>query len=203
MERWSRYRQRSIQLSFSPPSLPFLLPSFLQFGSIQFSLSVMSDSLWPHGLQHTRLLCPSPSLRACSHSCPLSWWCHPTISSSVAPFSFCLPSFSASRSFPMSRFFASGAEIFGASALASVLPVNIHGWFLLGLTGLISLQSKGLSRVFSSTMIWKHQFCAQPSLCRVINTCPHGTCIPVGDRKTTPKKKKRIIARGRTLWPDL
>ena len=121
----------------------------------------------------------------------LSQWCYLTTSPSATHFLFYLQSFQVSGSFPMSRFFASGAEIFGASALASVLPVNIHGWFLLGLTGLISLQSKGLSRVFSSTMIWKHQFCAQPSLCRVINTCPHGTYIPVGDRKTTPKKKKK------------
>ena len=165
MERWSRYRQRSIQLSFSPPSLPFLLPSFLQFGSIQFSLSVMSDSLWPHGLQHTRLLCPSPSLRACSHSCSSSRWCHPTISSSVVPFSCCFQSFPASGSFQMSQFFASGGQSIGVSASASILPMNIRDWFPLGWTGLISLQSKGLSRVFSNTTVQKHQFFgAQPSL---------------------------------------
>ena len=118
----------------------------------------MSDSLWPHGLQHTRLLCPSLSPRVCSNSCPLCQWCYPTISSSAARFSFPLQSFPASGSFPMSRLFASGGQSIGASASASVLPMNIQGWFSLGLTGLISLQSKGLSRVFSSTTIWKHHF---------------------------------------------
>jgi len=111
----------------------------------------MSDSLLPHGLQHARLPCPSPSLRACSNSCPLSRWCYPTISSSVTPFSFCPPSFSASGSFPMSQLFPSGGQSTGASDLASVLPMKIQGWFSLGLTGLISSQSKGFSRVFSST----------------------------------------------------
>ena len=105
-----------------------------------FSCSVMSDSLQPNGLQHTRLPCPSLSPRVCSNSCPSSWWCHPTISSSVNPFS-CLPSFPASGSFLMSRFFASGSQILGASASASVLPMNIQGWFPLGLTGLISFVS--------------------------------------------------------------
>ena len=114
--------------------------------SVQFSCSVVSDSLWPHGLQHTRLPCPSPTPRACSNSCPLRQWCHPTISSSVVPFSSCLQSFPASRFFPMSQFFTSGGQSIGASA--SVLPVNIQDWLPLGLTGLISLQSKGLSRVF-------------------------------------------------------
>ena len=94
----------------------------------------------------------------CSDSCPLSWWCHPTISSSVIPFSFCLQSFPASGSFPMSRLFVSGGQSIGASASNEVLPMNIRDWFTLGLTGLISLQSKGLSRVFSSTTIQKHQF---------------------------------------------
>ena len=129
--------------------------------SVQFSRSVVSDSLWPHGLQHARLPCPSTP-RACSNSCPSSQWCHPTISSSVVSFS-CLQSFPASGSFPVSRLFASGGHSIGASA--SVLPMNIQGWFPLGLTGLVSLQSKGLSRVFSSTTVWKHQFfSAQPSL---------------------------------------
>ena len=133
--------------------------------SAQFSHSVMSDSLWPHGLQHARLPCPSPTPGACSNSCPLSQWCHPTISSSVAPFSSHLRSFPASGTFPMSQFFASGGQSIGASASASVLPMNIQSWFPLGLTGLISLQSKELSRVFSSTIAWKHQFfSAQPSL---------------------------------------
>ena len=125
----------------------------------------MSDSLWPHGLQHTRLPCPSPSPWAYSNSCPLSQWCHPTISSSVAPFSSCLQFFPASGSFIVSRLLASGGQSTGASASASVLPVNIQGWFPLWLTSLISLQSKGLSRVFSNTTLWKHTFFSgQPSL---------------------------------------
>ena len=105
----------------------------------------MSDSLRPHGLQHTRLPCPSPTPGACSNSCPSSQWCHPTISSSVIPFSACLPSFPASGSFPMSQVFASDGQSIGVSASASVLPMNSQDWFPLGLTGLLSLQSKGLS----------------------------------------------------------
>ena len=107
----------------------------------------MSDSLRPHGLQHTRLPCPSPSPRAYSHSCPLSRWCHPTISSSVIPFSSCLQSFPASGSFPVSQFFTSGGQSIGISASASVLPMNIQDWFPLGWTGWIFSQSKGLLRV--------------------------------------------------------
>ena len=118
-----------------------------------FSHSVMSNSLRPHGLQHTRLPCPSPSPKACSNSCPLSWWCHPTISSSVL-FS-CLWSFPASGSFLMSRIFASGEQSIGISASASALQMNIQDWFPLGLTGLISLLSKGLSRIFSNTTVQK------------------------------------------------
>ena len=110
----------------------------------------MSNSLWPHGLQHARLPYPSPTPGACSNSCPLSWWCHPNISSSVSPFSSCLQSLPTSGSFPMSQFFAWGGQRIGISALASVLPMNIQDWFLLAWTGWISLQSKGLSRVFSS-----------------------------------------------------
>ena len=122
----------------------------------------MSDSLWPHGLQHARPPCPSPTPRVYSNSCSLSWWCHPAVSSSVALFS-CPQSFPASGSFPMSWLFASGDQSIRASA--SVLPVNIQGWFPLGLTGLISLPYKGLSRVFSSTAVWKHQlFSTQPCL---------------------------------------
>ena len=117
-------------------------------GSIQFSRSVMSDSLQSHGLQHTRPPCPSPTLRVYSNSCPLSRWCHPTISSSVVPFS-CLQSFPASGSFQMSQFFASGGQSIGVSASASVLPMSAQDWFPLGWTGWISLLSKGLSRVFS------------------------------------------------------
>ena len=127
-----------------------------------FSLSVVSDSLQPHAQQHTRLPCPSPSPTAHSNSCPSSPWCHPTISSSVVPFSSCPKSFAASGSFHLrlflSQLFASGGQTIGASASASVLPVNIQGWFPLGLTGLISLLSKGHSRVFSSPTVQKHQF---------------------------------------------
>ena len=119
--------------------------------------------VWPYGLQHARLPCPSPSFWVCSDSYSLRQWYHPTISSSIVPFSTCPQSFPASRSFPMSQLFTSGAQCIGASDLASVLPMNIHGWFPLGLTGLISLLSKGLSRVFSNTTVWKHQFFgAQP-----------------------------------------
>ena len=132
---------------------------------VQVSCPVMSDSLWPQGLQHNSLPCPSPSPRACSNSCPSSRWCHPNILSSVIPFSSCLQSFPASRSLPMSQLFASGGQNIEASTSASVLPMNIQGWFLLWLTCLISLQSKGLSRVFSSTTFQKCQFFgAQPSL---------------------------------------
>ena len=116
----------------------------------QFSHSFMSNSLQSHGLQHARLPCPSPTPGAYSNSCPSSQWCHPTISSSVVPFSSLLQSFPASGSFPMSQFFTSGGQSFGVSVSASVLPMNIQDWFPLGLTGLI-LQSKGLSRVFSNT----------------------------------------------------
>ena len=126
--------------------------------SIQFSFSLMSDSLLPHGLQHTRPPCPSPNPRACSSSCPSSQWCHPNISSSVIPFSSCLQSFPASGYFPMSQFFTSGGQSIGASASASVLPVNIQCWFPLRLTGLISLQSKRFPRFFSNTTVQKHQF---------------------------------------------
>ena len=125
---------------------------------LKFSCSVVSDSLQTHGLQHSRFPCPSLSPRIRSDSCPSSQWCHPTISSSVVPFSFCLQSFSASGSFPMNEFFASGGQSIGASALASVLPKNIQDWFPLGLTGWISLLSKGLSRVFSNTIVQKRQF---------------------------------------------
>ena len=127
--------------------------------SVQFSHSVMSDSLQPQGLQHTRLPCPSPTPRACSNSCPLSWWCHPTISSSIIPFSSsCLQSFPALGSFPRSQFFISDGQSIGASASASVLPMNIQNWFPLGWTSLLFLQSKGLSSVFSITTVQKHQF---------------------------------------------
>ena len=121
-----------------------------------FSHSVMSNSR-PYGLQHARLPCLSLSPEVCSNSWLLSQWCHPTISSSVIPFS-CLQSLTRSGSFIMSQLLASGGQSNRALAAASVLPMNIQDWFSLGLTGLISLQSKGLSRVFSTTTIWKHQF---------------------------------------------
>ena len=111
----------------------------------------MFNSWRPHGLQHARLPCPSLSLRVCADICPLSQWCHPSTSSSATPLSSCPQSFPASRSFPMSPFLASGGQRIGASASASILPMNIQDWFPLGWTGLISLQSKGLSRVFSNT----------------------------------------------------
>ena len=130
--------------------------SSLFTSEVQFSRAVVSDSLRPHGLQHARHPCPSPPPGVYSNSCPSSWWCHPAISSSVVPFSSHLQSFPASGSFQMSQLFTSGGQSIGASASASVLPMNIQGWFPLGLTGLISLQFKGLSRVFSSTTIWKH-----------------------------------------------
>ena len=122
--------------------------------SVQFSHSVVSSSLPPHGLQHARLPCPSPTRRACSNSCPMSQWCHPTISSSAVPFSSCLQSFPASGSFPVSQLLTSCGQSIGASGSASVLLRNIQGWFPLGVTCLISLLSKGLSRVFSSTTMW-------------------------------------------------
>ena len=124
----------------------------------------MTDSLQPRGLQHARLPCLSPSPGVCSNWCPLSWWCQLTLSSSISPF-FCLQSFPASGSFPVSPIFASCGQSIRASASASVLPMNIHSWSLFGLTGLISLLSKGLSRLISSTTIQKHQFFyGQPSL---------------------------------------
>ena len=128
----------------------------------------MSDFLWPHGLQHTSLPCPSLSPRACSNSCSLSQGCYLTISSSAVLFSFCPQSFPASGSFPMGWLFASGGQSIGASASASVLPINIQGWFPLRLIGLISLLSEGLSRIFFSTTIWEHQFFdAQLSFCLI------------------------------------
>ena len=123
---------------------------------VQFSHSVLSDSLKPRGLQHTKLRYSSPTPGTCSNACSLSQWCHPTISSSVVPFSSRFQSFPASGSFPKSQFFTSGGQSIGLSASASVLPMNIKGWLLLGLTSLISLQSKGHSKVFSSITVLKH-----------------------------------------------
>ena len=134
----------------------------------------MSDSLWPHTLQYTRFLYPSLSPRVFSNTCPLSQWCHPTTSSSVTPFTSCSQSFSASGPFPMYWFFTLGGQSIGSSASASVLHMNIQCWFLLGLTGLIFLLSKGLLRVFSSTIVWKYQlFSAQPSLWANSHICTY------------------------------
>ena len=126
--------------------------------SVQFSHSVISNSLWPYGLQHARLSCPSPTPGACSNSCPSSRWCHPTISSFVVPFSSGLQSFPSSGPIPMSQFFALSGQSIGVSASAYVLSKSIQDWFPLGWTGWISLQSKGLSRVFSKIMVQKCQF---------------------------------------------
>ena len=137
------------------------LPAFLNiravFSSVQFSRSVVSDSLLPHELQHTRPPCPSPTPGVYTGSCPLSQWWHPTLSSSVSPFSSCPQSFPASGSFPMNQLFVSCGQSIGVSTSASVLPVNTQDWSPLGWTGWISLQSKGLSRVFSNTTVQKHQ----------------------------------------------
>ena len=126
--------------------------------SVQFSRSVVSDSLRPHEPQHARPPCPSSTPGVYPNSCPLSWWCHPAISSSVIVFSSCPQSFPASGSFQMSQLFASGGQSIGVSASTSVLPMNTQDWSPLGWTGWISLQSKGLSRVFSNTTVQKHQF---------------------------------------------
>ena len=148
----------SSSLTFPPSQRSLLLipfPCMLQslYPMLLFSCSVMSDSLQHHGLQHARFPCPLPSPGVCSDTCPLNWWCHSTISSSVTSFSSCLQSFPASGFFPMSQLFTSGGQSIGASASASVLPTKIQGWFPLGLTCFISLLSKGLTRVFSSTTI--------------------------------------------------
>ena len=130
----------------------------VQFSSVQFSCSVLSDSLWPHGLQHARPPCPSPTPGVYSNTCPSSQWCHPAISCSIVPFSSCPQSLPASEFFPMSQLFSWGGQSIGISASASVLPMNTQDWSLLGWTDWISLQSKGLSRVFSNTTVQKHQF---------------------------------------------
>ena len=127
----------------------------VQFSSVAQSCLTLCD---PHELQHARPPCPSPTPRVHPNPCPLSWWCHPTISSSVIPFSSCPQSFPASESFPMSQLFTSGGQRIGASASPSVLPMNIQDWFPLRWTCWISLLSKGLSRVFSNTTVQKHQF---------------------------------------------
>ena len=133
-----------------------LIQQIFPFSSVQFSHSVMSDSLRPHESQHARLPCPSPTPRVYPNSCPFSQWCHPTISSSVIPFSSGLQSFPTSGSFQMTQFFTSGGQNIGISVSTLVLPMNTQDWSL-GWTGCISLQSKGLSRVFSNTTVQKHQ----------------------------------------------
>ena len=132
----------------------YFIPENIQFNSV----SVMSNSFWPYGLQHARPPCPLPTPRVYSNSCPLSRWCPLTISSSGVPFFSCLQSFPASGSFQMSQFFSSGDQSIGVSTSASVLPMCIQGWFPLGWTSCISFQAKGLSRVFSNTTVQKHHF---------------------------------------------
>ena len=129
-----------------------------KISSVQFNHSIVSNSLQPHEPQHTRPPCPSPTPGVHPNPCPSSQWCHPTISSSVIPFSSCPQSFPASGSFPVSQLFASGGQSIGVSASTSVLPMNNQDWSPSGWTGWISLQSKGLSRVFSNTTVQKHQF---------------------------------------------
>ena len=155
LNHWTTRKSRSEVWEWMRPGFPMYTLFILL--SVQFSRCV-SDSLQPHGLQYARLPCPSPIPGACCNSCPSSWWCHPTISSSVTPFSSCPQSFPSSRSFPMSQFFESSGQRIGVSASASILAMNIQDWFPLGWTGLISLLSKGLSRVFSNTIVQKHQF---------------------------------------------
>ena len=152
-----------------------ILPIRYLMSSVQFSRSVMSNSLQPHGLQHTSLPCPSPNPRACSNSCPSSWWRHPTISSSVVSFSSCLQSFPAPGSFQMSQFFTSGGQSIRVLASTSVLPMNIQDLFPLGWTGWISLKFKRLSRVFYNTTVQKHHSSAF-SLCGSTLTSTHDYC---------------------------
>ena len=145
-------------LALKLPSFPNTNLSTSIFNPVQFSCSVVSDSLQPHGLQHARPPCPSPAPRVYPNSCPLSQWCHPAISFSVVPFSSCSQSLPASEFFPVSQLFTSGGQNNGASASASVLPKGSQCWFPLWLTSVIFLLSKQISRVFSSPTVWKHQF---------------------------------------------
>ena len=160
---WERHKRRkeflrelSSVLIFNTQAIKGVLRKDIKNHSVQFSRSVLSDSLQPHESQHTRPPCPSPTPGVYSNSCPSSWWCHPVILSSVSPFSSC-QSLPASGSFPMSQLSEWGGQSIGVSALASVLPMNTQEWSL-GWTGWISLQSKGLSKVFSNTTVQKHQF---------------------------------------------
>ena len=157
----------------------------------------MSDSFWPHGLQHARLPCPSSTPRAYTNSCPSSRWCHLTISSSLFPFSSYLQSFPASGSFLLSQFFTSGGQSIGASASASVLPMNIQDWFPLGLTGLISLQSKRLLRVFLNTTV-PHLY-VEPEKKKHNNT---NKLIYKAVTILTDVKKKLMVTKGESTWRD-
>ena len=154
-ERDERYKSNQMKL-LKPKNSE--IRNLLNEVSVQFSCSVVSDSLQPHGLQSSRLPCPSPTPGAYSNSHPLSQWCHTTISSSVVPFSSHLQSFPSLGSSQISQLFTSGGQSIGVSASASVLPMNIQDWFPLGWTGWTSLQPKGLSRVFSNTTVQNHQF---------------------------------------------
>ena len=156
-----------------------------------FSHEVVSDSLWPHGLQHAMFPCLSPSPGVCPNSCPLSQWYHSTILSYVVSFSRCLQSFPESGSFPVSQLFTSGGQSFGASTSPSVSPMNIQDWFSLGWTSLISLQSKGLSKVFSNTTVQKHQFFGTQSSVMVQLSHPY---------MTTVLSEIRPSQKGRYLW---
>ena len=164
VRKWNKHSWllNNPHITHSQPAYPsfLLILKFRKAWTVSvshFSCSVVSDSLWPHGLQCTRLPCPSLTPGACSNSWPLSRWYHPTISPSVIPFSSCLQSFPASGSFPVNQFFTSRGQSIGASASASVLQMNIQDWFPLGWIDWISLQSKGLSSVFSNTTVQKHQ----------------------------------------------
>ena len=150
--------QRNLSLFFIVIGSFTFLCFIIVFSSVQFSLSVVSDSSRPCEPQHARHPCPSPTPGVYSNSCPLSQWCHPTISSSIVLFSSCLQSFPKSGSFQMSQLFSSGGQNIGVSASTSILPMNTQDWFPLGWTGWIPWQSKGLSRVFSNTIVQKHQF---------------------------------------------
>ena len=152
LEKWQNYDSNSGQTLFG------LETEEIDTSSVQFSRSVVSDSLWPHESHYSRPPCPSPTPGVHSNSYPSRQWSHPAISSSVIPFSSCFQSLPASGSFPMSQLFAWGGQSIGVSASASVLPMNTQDWSPLGWTGWISLQSKGLSRVFSSITVQKHQF---------------------------------------------
>ena len=158
--------------------------------SVQFSCSVVSDSLWPHGLQHTRPPCPSPTPGVYPNSCPLSWWCHPAVSSSVVSFSSRLQSFPASNfSFQMNQFFTSGGQSIGVSASASALSMNTQDWSL-GWTDWISLQSKGLSKAFSNTTVQKHQLFSAQLSCLSLNLGK------VDQRMNTSRSQRSVLSLG-------